>query len=178
MSVGATLCSQSLIMSPTLSAHRPLTSIFFGGGTPSLMAPRTAEAFIEQGGRALRRRLPTSRSRSKPTRRRPSASALVDFKSAGVNRLSLGVQALDDAALRFLGREHSAKEALAAVDHAARLFSRFSFDLIYARPDQTLDAWSAELKQAPWPCGRPSQRLSAHHRTGHALLQPCISEVS
>ncbi len=127
--------------------RRPLTSIFFGGGTPSLMAPKTADALIQ---RAVDRfdadadleitleANPTSAERER----------LADFRSAGVNRLSLGVQALDDAALRFLGREHSASEALAAVDQAARLFSRFSFDLIYARPGQTPDAWSSELDQA------------------------------
>lgn len=127
--------------------RRPLTSIFFGGGTPSLMAPKTAEALIQ---RAIQRfsaaagieitleANPTSAERQR----------LADFKSAGVNRLSLGVQALDDQALRFLGREHSAEEALAAVDHAGKLFSRFSFDLIYARPGQTLAAWSEELNRA------------------------------
>ena len=70
------------------------------------------------------------------------------MRAAGVNRVSLGVQALDDAALRLLGREHTAAEALAAVDLAARLFPRFSFDLIYARPGQTPAAWQAELDRA------------------------------
>ncbi|MEM8948927.1 MAG: radical SAM family heme chaperone HemW [Pseudomonadota bacterium] len=159
--------------------RRPLTSIFFGGGTPSLMAPKTAEALIH---RAIERfgadtgieitleANPTSAERQR----------LADFKEAGVNRLSLGVQALDDEALRFLGREHSAKEALAAVDHAAGLFSRFSFDLIYARPNQTLDAWSAELKQALDHAGghlsvyqltiEPGTRFFNLHRQGHLRL--------
>ncbi len=76
------------------------------------------------------------------------ASRLAGFRAAGVNRVSLGVQALDDQALGRLGREHSAAEALAAVDLAARLFSRFSFDLIYGRPQQTLAGWQAELDRA------------------------------
>ena len=126
---------------------RPLNSIFFGGGTPSLMEPATAGALID---RALDRFAadadleitleanPTSVERDQ----------LASFKAAGVNRLSLGVQSLDDQALRFLGREHSAKEALSAVETAAQLFSRFSFDLIYARPEQTLKAWSDELTRA------------------------------
>ncbi len=126
---------------------RPLASIFFGGGTPSLMKPQTAGALIE---RAVERfgaepdieitleANPTSVERDR----------LAAFKSAGVNRLSLGVQSLDDEALRFLGREHGAAEALVAVDHAARLFPRFSFDLIYSRPGQTVKAWADELERA------------------------------
>ena len=141
--------------------RRPLTSIFFGGGTPSLMAPETAGALIERatlrfeaepGLEITLEANPTSAERDR----------LADFRNAGVNRLSLGVQALDDAALRFLGREHSAKEALAAVDHAATLFSRFSFDLIYARPGQTLDAWKSELNRA---LGHAGGHLSVYQLT-------------
>ena len=76
------------------------------------------------------------------------AEKLKGFSAAGVNRVSLGVQALDDRALRFLGREHSAAEALAAVELAASIFRRYSFDLIYARPGQTPASWEAELRQA------------------------------
>lgn len=76
------------------------------------------------------------------------AAKLRDFRAAGVNRVSLGVQALDDDALRFLGREHSTGEAVAAVDLAAGLFERFSFDLIYARPGQSVATWKAELDRA------------------------------
>ena len=126
---------------------RPLTSIFFGGGTPSLMAPTTAEALIE----AAIRNFGASNEIEITLEANPTsveAERLRDFKRAGINRLSLGVQSLDDKALRFLGREHSAKEAQAAIDQAARLFPRFSFDLIYARPGQTLDAWSDELRRA------------------------------
>lgn len=127
--------------------RRPLTSIFFGGGTPSLMAPETVEALIrgaaDRFGIAADIEVTLEANPTSVERKR-----LADFKAAGVNRLSLGVQALDDQALRFLGREHSAREALGAVEHAARLFSRYSFDLIYARPGQSLEAWSTELDQA------------------------------
>ena len=141
--------------------RRPLTSIFFGGGTPSLMAPATTEALIERA---------TARFGSDPNieitmEANPTSAEkerLADFKNAGVNRLSLGVQALDDEALRFLGREHSAKEALAAVDHAARIFPRFSFDLIYALPGQTLDGWAADLDHA---LGHAGGHLSVYQLT-------------
>ncbi|MEZ5931849.1 MAG: radical SAM family heme chaperone HemW [Alphaproteobacteria bacterium] len=127
--------------------RRPLTSIFFGGGTPSLMDPRTAEALIT-GATALFGAEDDIEITLEANPTSADQVRLADFRRAGVNRLSLGVQALDDQALRFLGREHSADEALAAVDHAATLFPRFSFDLIYARPGQTLAAWSAELARA------------------------------
>jgi putative oxygen-independent coproporphyrinogen III oxidase len=126
---------------------RRLASIFFGGGTPSLMAPATVAAVIE---RATARFAPTPdlevTLEANPTS--VEAARLAGFRAAGVNRVSLGVQALDDPALRALGREHSATEALAAVDLAARLFPRFSFDLIYGRPGQTLAGWRAELAKA------------------------------
>jgi oxygen-independent coproporphyrinogen-3 oxidase len=126
---------------------RTLRSIFFGGGTPSLMAPQTVAAVIE---RATARFAPAPdleiTLEANPTS--SEADRFRAFRAAGVNRVSLGVQALDDAALRFLGREHSAAEALAAVDLAARLFDRFSFDLIYGRPGQSAAAWGAELTRA------------------------------
>jgi putative oxygen-independent coproporphyrinogen III oxidase len=126
---------------------RRLDAIFFGGGTPSLMAPATVAAVIE---RAMARFSPGPdleiTLEANPTS--TEAARLGEVRAAGVNRVSLGVQALDDAALRFLGREHTAAEALAAVDLAAGLFSRFSFDLIYARPGQTPAAWGAELERA------------------------------
>ena len=150
---------------------RRLDTIFFGGGTPSLMAPATVAAVIE---RATARFAPAPdleiTLEANPTS--TEAARLRDFRAAGVNRVSLGVQALDDDALRFLGREHTAAEALAAVDLAARLFPRFSFDLIYARPGQTPAAWAAELERALAPCRRASQRLSADHRARHALPSP------
>ena len=126
---------------------RRLDSIFFGGGTPSLMAPATVAAVIE---RATTRFVPAPdleiTLEANPTS--TEAARLEDVRAAGVNRVSLGVQALDDEALRFLGREHTAAEALAAVDLATRLFGRFSFDLIYARPGQTSAAWEVELERA------------------------------
>lgn len=140
---------------------RSLASIFFGGGTPSLMAPATVAAVIE---RATARFRPTAdleiTLEANPTS--TEAARLNEVCAAGVNRVSLGVQALDDAALRFLGREHSAAEALAAVDLAARLFARFSFDLIYARPGQTLAAWEAELTRA---LGHAGGHLSVYQLT-------------
>src|SRR5690606_38676519 len=89
------------------------------------------------------------------------ASAFAALREAGVNRVSLGVQALDDAALRFLGRGHSAREAIQAVELAQRIFPRVSFDLIYARPEQEVAAWRAELDQA--------LRLAAGHLSLYQL---------
>ncbi len=126
---------------------RRLDSIYFGGGTPSLMAPATVEAVI---GRASSRFRPTPdieiTLEANPTS--VEAERLAGFRAAGVNRLSLGIQSLHDQALRFFGREHTAAEALAALEVAARLFARISFDLIYARPGQTLASWRRELAQA------------------------------
>ncbi len=129
------------------SGPRRVTSIFFGGGTPSLMPPETAAALIERidqlwglpGGTEITLEAnPTS----------AEAERFAAFARAGVNRLSLGVQALDDAALKFLGRQHSAAEALAALALARAAFPRISFDLIYARPGQSRAAWQAELAEA------------------------------
>ncbi len=126
---------------------RPLGSIFFGGGTPSLMSGETVAALVAAACQHFRPepRLeitleanPTSVEREK----------LAVFRDAGVNRLSLGVQALDDAALAALGRQHTAAEALAALEHARASFPRLSFDLIYARPGQTLAQWRSELDRA------------------------------
>jgi oxygen-independent coproporphyrinogen-3 oxidase len=126
---------------------RVLRSIFFGGGTPSLMAAQTVAAVIERASACFT----PSPDLEITLEANPTSSEAGHFsamRAAGVKRVSLGVQALDDAALRLLGREHSAAEALAAVDLAARLFERFSFDLIYARPGQTPAAWRAELDRA------------------------------
>ncbi len=126
---------------------RTLTSIFFGGGTPSLMAPETVAGLIEA---ACRHFTPAQdieiTLEANPTS--VEAARLFAFRQAGVNRLSLGVQALDDAALQALGRRHSAAEAVAALELARAIFPRLSFDLIYARPGQTLAAWNAELRRA------------------------------
>jgi oxygen-independent coproporphyrinogen-3 oxidase len=126
---------------------RTVTSIFFGGGTPSLMPPATVAAVID----AIGARWSIGRDVEITLEANPTsveAGAFADIARAGVNRISLGVQALDDAALAFLGRAHSAREALDAVAVAQRAVTRTSFDLIYGRPGQTVDAWHAELAQA------------------------------
>jgi len=126
---------------------RRLTSIFFGGGTPSLMDPGTVRAVIDRAAVHWR---PADvieiTLEANPTS--VEAERLADFRAAGVNRVSLGVQSLDDDALRLLGRGHSAADALRAVDLAAGLFARTSFDLIYARPGQDVTAWLRELDRA------------------------------
>ena len=127
--------------------RQPLDSVFFGGGTPSLMEPKTVATILEgldskfglpQGCEITLEANPTS----------VEADKLAQFKAAGVNRVSLGVQSLRDDQLHFLGRQHSAREALAAVEIAGSLFDRFSFDLIYARPGQSLEGWREELEEA------------------------------
>ncbi len=126
---------------------RRLASIFFGGGTPSLMPPETVAAVIDAATRAW-----TPVDDVEITlEANPSsveAARFGDLAAAGVNRVSLGLQALDDAALRFLGRAHDVVEGLAALEVAQARFARVSFDLIYARPDQSLAAWEAELRRA------------------------------
>ncbi|WP_149538913.1 radical SAM family heme chaperone HemW [Siccirubricoccus phaeus] len=127
--------------------RRPLRSIFFGGGTPSLMAPGTAAALIADAKRLFD--APDDLEitlEANPTS--VEAAKLREFRAAGVNRLSLGIQALDGEALRFLGRQHSAAEAVAALEAGRATFPRLSFDLIYARPNQSEAAWRAELRQA------------------------------
>ena len=126
---------------------RTVTSIFFGGGTPSLMPPSLVAALIAEVHR-LWSVAPNVEITLEANPTSVEAAKFRDLRAAGVNRLSLGVQALDDAALKFLGRGHSAAEALAALGLARATFDRFSFDLIYARPGQTPEAWAAELKRA------------------------------
>ena len=126
---------------------RRVTSIFFGGGTPSLMAPETAGAVIEAAAQSWSL-APDAEITLEANPTSVEAGRFAAFADAGVNRLSLGVQALDDTALAFLGRGHSAGEARAAIDLAARYFPRHSFDLIYARPGQTRSAWRRELRDA------------------------------
>ena len=126
---------------------RKLGSIFFGGGTPSLMPPETVAAVIE----AAERHWGFEPGIEITLEANPSsveAARFADIALAGVNRVSLGLQALDDDALRFLGRAHGVDEGLAALDTAQRAFARVSFDLIYARPDQKLADWKTELRRA------------------------------
>jgi putative oxygen-independent coproporphyrinogen III oxidase len=131
----------------TPGVRRPLASIFFGGGTPSLMPPQVVADIIADATRLFD---PTPdieiTLEANPTS--VEAAKLAEFRAAGVNRASLGVQALDNAALGFLGRKHDAGQAIEALEAARALFPRLSFDLIYARPGQQLDAWRAELRQA------------------------------
>ncbi len=130
-----------------LLGRRPLASIFFGGGTPSLMDPGTAALLIEDATR-LFDPLPDIEITLEANPTSVELGKLRDFRAAGINRASLGVQALDPAALAFLGRRHDAGEAIAALEHARATFPRLSFDLIYARPGQQEAAWRAELRQA------------------------------
>src|SRR3954447_4637122 len=129
------------------AGRRPLASIFFGGGTPSLMAPETAAALIEDAKRLFDAPEDLEITlEANPTS--VEAAKLAAFRTAGVNRLSLGVQSLDAEALRFLGRRHDVPQAIAALEAARALFPRLSFDLIYARPGQAEAAWRAEVRQA------------------------------
>jgi putative oxygen-independent coproporphyrinogen III oxidase len=126
---------------------RTLTSIFFGGGTPSLMEPATVAAVIERAAGHWHF-APDIEITLEANPTSVEAGKFAGFRSAGVNRVSLGVQALNDADLKFLGRHHSAAEARAAIEIARRSFGRYSFDLIYARPEQSVASWRAELAEA------------------------------
>jgi oxygen-independent coproporphyrinogen-3 oxidase len=126
---------------------RDLGSIFFGGGTPSLMAPATVAALLDRAA-ALWSFAPDIEITLEANPNSVEAARFRDLAAAGINRLSLGVQALDDASLKFLGRGHDRGEALAAIELARAHFRRFSFDLIYARPGQTVPEWERELREA------------------------------
>jgi putative oxygen-independent coproporphyrinogen III oxidase len=126
---------------------RIVSTIFFGGGTPSLMQPQTVAAILDSIGKHWNVAGNVEVSlEANPTS--VEATRFRGYRAAGVNRVSLGVQALDDQSLKELGRLHSAQEALDAIAVARSIFDRYSFDLIYARPRQTLEGWKAELKQA------------------------------
>jgi putative oxygen-independent coproporphyrinogen III oxidase len=126
---------------------RTVSTIFFGGGTPSLMQPETVGAILDSIGKhwTVAGNVEVSLE-ANPTS--VEATRFRGYRSAGVNRVSLGVQALDDQSLKELGRLHTAQEALDAIAVARSIFDRYSFDLIYARPRQTLEGWTAELKMA------------------------------
>lgn len=128
-------------------SQETLTSIFFGGGTPSLMPPALVANLLDEAER-LWGVDPAIEITLEANPNSVEAAKFVDLAAAGVNRVSLGVQSLHDEALRFLGRMHGADEALAAVATAQSHFGRISIDLIYARPGQTESAWSAELHRA------------------------------
>jgi oxygen-independent coproporphyrinogen-3 oxidase len=126
---------------------RTVTSVFFGGGTPSLMDPRTAGGLLEAvaGHWTMASDVEITLEANPGT---AEADRFADFRAAGVNRLSVGLQSLDDRALRFLGRAHDAKQAIRAVELARKLFPRLSFDLMYALPGQSAADWQAELSRA------------------------------
>ncbi|WP_354031660.1 radical SAM family heme chaperone HemW [Bradyrhizobium sp. S3.2.6] len=129
------------------SPGREVTSIFLGGGTPSLMQPATVGAVLDAIGKHWKVANDVEVTlEANPTS--VEATRFAGYRAAGVNRVSLGVQALDDTSLKALGRMHSAREALDAVAIARRSFDRYSFDLIYARPDQTPAMWADELRLA------------------------------
>lgn len=131
----------------TQTPKRPVTSIFFGGGTPSLMEPETVAALIDGVAEhfSLSDDIEISLE-ANPTS--AEAQSFAGYRDAGVNRLSMGVQSLRDEALRFLGREHSVSEALKTIELARGIFPNISFDLIYALPDQSLEAWHKDLTEA------------------------------
>jgi len=140
---------------------REAASIFFGGGTPSLMQPATVGAILD----AIARHWKLAPDVEVTLEANPTsveATRFRGYRAAGVNRVSLGVQALDDAALAALGRLHTAEEALAAVAIARATFPRYSFDLIYARPEQTVAAWRDELVRA---IGETGDHLSLYQLT-------------
>jgi oxygen-independent coproporphyrinogen-3 oxidase len=144
--------------------RRRLVSVFFGGGTPSLMDPTWAAEIVATARRLFEPAADFEVTlEANPTD--AEASRFADFAAAGVSRLSLGVQSLDDAALAFLGRNHSAADARRAAEIAERAFPRRSIDLIYARPGQSVDAWRGELGEA--------LALGAEHVSAYQLtLEP------
>ena len=159
--------------------RRPLGSIFFGGGTPSLMEPHLVADLVADAT-ALFDPLPDLEITLEANPTSVEAGRLAAFAQAGVNRASLGVQSLDPDALALLGRQHSAAQAAAALETARRIFSRLSFDLIYARPGQSLPAWQAELDRALSLCAdhlslyqltiEPGTVFEGMHRRGELAL--------
>ena len=130
-----------------LTQGRVLHSVFFGGGTPSLMQPETAGAILD----TVARTWPIANDMEVTLEANPTsveAQKFAAFKSAGINRVSMGIQALNDPDLKALGRMHSANEGLAAFDIARSVFDRVSFDLMYGRQNQSLTQWETELRQA------------------------------
>jgi oxygen-independent coproporphyrinogen-3 oxidase len=138
-----------------------VTSIFLGGGTPSLMQPATVGAILDAIGRHWKV-APDAEITLEANPTSVEATRFAGYRAAGVNRVSLGVQALDDVSLKELGRLHSAREALDAVSIARRAFERYSFDLIYARPSQTPERWAKELTTA---IGEAAEHLSLYQLT-------------
>lgn len=163
---------------------RRVTSLFFGGGTPSLMEPETTAAVIERTA-TLWSMAPDAEITLEANPTSIESERLIEFRAAGVNRLSLGVQSLDDHALKFLGRQHSAREALQALDTAANTFKRVSFDLMYALPGQRVCDWVKQLRRAlTWERGHmsiyqltiePGTAFNTRHLRGDLSL-PCAHD--
>jgi oxygen-independent coproporphyrinogen-3 oxidase len=159
--------------------RRRLASIFFGGGTPSLMAPGTVADLIADA-KTLFAPPPDLEITLEANPTSVEAEKLAAFRDAGVNRISLGVQSLNDDALRMLGRQHSTGQAVAALELARALFPRVSFDLIYARPRQSETAWRDELRRALTLANdhlslyqltiEPGTAFEALHRRGDIVL--------
>ncbi len=159
--------------------RRPLASIFFGGGTPSLMDPATVAGLIADAT-SLFDPLPGLEITLEANPTSVELGKLAAFRNAGVNRASLGIQSLDETALRLLGREHSGRQAIEALEAARATFPRVSFDLIYARPGQSVAAWEAELHRALELCAdhlslyqltiEPGTGFEALHRRGELVL--------
>ena len=162
-----------------LIGPRTVASIFIGGGTPSLMQPETVAAILDEIGRQWS----VAGDAEVTIEANPGsveAGRFAGYRAAGVNRVSLGVQSLDDAQLKRLGRIHSVAEAKTAVAIAAATFERVSFDLIYARPGQTVAAWRAELAEALAMAGghlslyqltiEPDTPFAALHRAGKLVV--------
>ena len=145
----------------SLTRGRAVSSIFLGGGTPSLMKPETVAAVLDAIGGAWEV-APGAEVTLEANPTSVEAERFRGYRAAGVNRLSIGVQALNDSDLSRLGRMHSVEEALAAVEIARKTFERYSFDLIYARPNQTPEAWAAELREA---IGHAAEHLSLYQLT-------------
>jgi oxygen-independent coproporphyrinogen-3 oxidase len=159
--------------------RRPLRSIFFGGGTPSLMEPETVAALLEDA----RASFDCQNDLEITLEANPTSietSRLAALRDAGVNRISIGIQALETEPLAMLGRQHSVAQAVAALEIARRLFPRISFDLIYARPGQSVAAWRSELRRALELVAdhlslyqltiEPGTKFEALHRSGAIVL--------
>ena len=170
---------QELAWEAARLGRRRLTSIFFGGGTPSLMEPETVAALIEDATRHFEPAADIEITlEANPTS--VEAGRFAAFRAAGVNRVSIGVQSLDPTALSLLGRQHSAAQAITALETARAVFPRLSFDLIYARPGQTPDAWQQELRHALSLAAdhlslyqltiEPGTKFEALHRRGEIVL--------
>lgn len=152
---------RELAHAASLAGSRKVNSVFFGGGTPSLMSPETVAAILQEISK-LWGFAPDVEITLEANPTSVEAGRFRGYFDSGVNRVSLGVQSLHDDVLKFLGRLHTAEEALKAVDVARKNFARFSFDLIYARPGQTPAAWREELARA---IAEGSEHLSIYQLT-------------